>query len=224
MYLTRLLLNQRSQTVRRLLRDSHYQHILVMSLFDSIEDSSPRQALGVLHRLEETNNNCQLLVQSKVEPSSTRLPSGCLMPTSDAFTVRSLDPLFEQLQPGKRFRFRLRANPTRKINADPEGSRKTRVPLASDEQRAAWVQRKLAEAGLELLEQDGIPWLFQQPAGVAHGRRRKDAQVTHEGQLFEGVATVRNESLTREHLALGLGPGKAYGFGLLSLAPIWDSQ
>jgi CRISPR system Cascade subunit CasE len=43
--------------------------------------------------------------------------------------------------------------------------------------------------------------------------------MTHEGVVYEGVLSVVDAALARRSLADGIGPAKAYGFGLLSLSP-----
>jgi CRISPR system Cascade subunit CasE len=43
--------------------------------------------------------------------------------------------------------------------------------------------------------------------------------MTFGSVLFEGVLQVTDPDGFRETLATGIGSGKAYGFGLLSIAP-----
>jgi CRISPR system Cascade subunit CasE len=54
----------------------------------------------------------------------------------------------------------------------------------------------------------------------AESGSRGDAVVTFASVRFEGVLEVRDADRFREALANGIGPGKAYGFGLLSIAPV----
>ena len=63
-------------------------------------------------------------------------------------------------------------------------------------------------------------WLFQRPDGVSRGRKKGVGAITHEGCVFEGVLTISNPELAKRALIDGLGTAKAYGFGLLSLAPL----
>jgi len=47
--------------------------------------------------------------------------------------------------------------------------------------------------------------------------------MTFGSVLFEGRLTIDDVEKFRETLAIGIGSGKAYGFGLLSIAPASSS-
>jgi len=144
MMLTRLFLNAHSRDVQRALGDSHALHSRVMSMFPVVDAAAPRASLGVLHRLDSSDGGAvlQLLVQSKARPDATKLPAGFLDPAAGADAVSSTDlaPVLAAIQPGARFRFRLRANPTRKIDTKtgPDGKRRNgkRVPVRGEDGRA----------------------------------------------------------------------------------------
>ena len=59
------------------------------------------------------------------------------------------------------------------------------------------------------------------PEGVHHGRKT-DGTSRHDlaffSVLFEGILEVAEPSRLQETLAEGIGSGKGFGFGLLSLA------
>ena len=44
--------------------------------------------------------------------------------------------------------------------------------------------------------------------------------MTHLAVRFDGLLRVTDAGDFRETLICGIGPGKAYGFGLLSIAPV----
>jgi CRISPR system Cascade subunit CasE len=59
-----------------------------------------------------------------------------------------------------------------------------------------------------------------QPGGVLQGRkpgRGRGTRLTFEGALFEGNLEVVDSNLFFQTLSRGIGAGKAYGFGLLSI-------
>lgn len=223
MILSRFLLNGASRDVHRCLADSHHLHARVLSMFPEVATGPARAALGVLHRLEvaERAGTITLLVQSVATPDASRLPAAFLDPHAggDAASSTSLGPLLDGLAPGARYRFRLRANPTRKIDtkSGPDGERRNgrRVPVRGDEERLAWLGRKLEAAGLAIVQESVVR---QAPQGVARGRRAAGT-ATHDAHVFEGVVAVVDPARVREAVAHGIGSGKAYGFGLLSLAP-----
>jgi CRISPR system Cascade subunit CasE len=130
MHLSRFLLNAASRDVQRCLADSQALHARVMDLFAPKGNEIGRLALGVLHRLEvmEGEGIAQLLVQSGTPPDPSRWPQAFLDPRvgADASATTPLAPLLEQICEGAVFRFRLRANPTRRIDtkSSPEGTRR----------------------------------------------------------------------------------------------------
>lgn len=229
MFLTRLRLDPHHRDVQRCVADSQALHHFVLRLFDGAEAmvGARRAALGVLHRLESRDDGAtlDLLVQSRTEPDLRAIPSELLVIAHDSVSTTSLEPLLARLTPGVSFRFRLRANPTRKIDtksgADCGRRNGTRVPVRGEDGRAVWLQRRLEVAGMRLAEdEDGNPWLRQRPDGVAHGHRRRTALLSHDGYVFEGVLSIVEPLTARAAFTAGIGPAKAYGFGLLSLAPL----
>lgn len=64
-----------------------------------------------------------------------------------------------------------------------------------------------------------IPDTRSNPIPKVHGGRRGTGQLTFGAVLFEGRLRVTDADLFRAALASGIGPAKAYGFGLLSIAP-----
>lgn len=128
---------------------------------------------------------------------------------------------------GDRVRFRLRANPVVKIN----GSRhRPRIPKADFEaggerrERAFikahedWLAHKIGDAAADV----SVPTLV---TGWAWGwRTRHEPQPSQRMQwwsvLFEGTFRVKDTAALHNHLETGIGPAKAFGFGLLSIAPV----
>jgi CRISPR system Cascade subunit CasE len=195
-------------------------HTRVMSMFPDGVGGAARAALGILHRLEraERGDVLSLLVQSKVRPAPERLPPGFLDPLAgaDAVGTTDLTPVHRAIEVGARFRFRLRANATRRIDTKSaaDGTRRNgrRVPVRGDEGREAWVRSRLAAHGMRL-----VGSCEQRPEGRSLGHA--DPRVrTHEGCVFDGLLEVVDAERAVRALAQGIGPAKAYGFGLLSLA------
>ncbi|GAB7026583.1 type I-E CRISPR-associated protein Cas6/Cse3/CasE [Geotalea toluenoxydans] len=122
------------------------------------------------------------------------------------------------LQEGQRLRFFLVANPIKMIN--DEGGRKNasgepkkcRVPLVKEEDQRAWIERKFQDvAQLENLVIDPVfPLRF---------RKNKENRVGKIQQVsFQGVFNVTGPDALAALVKTGIGPAKAFGCGLLSLA------
>lgn len=222
MYLTLMRLNPHSTAVQRDLRDIHALHRTIMRAFPPVVDSEQkaRAYWGVLHRLEVERQTGRVLlyVQSRIAPNWSFLPDGYLavdgMPNP---AVKSVAEAYAAIREGRILRFRLRANPTRKIDtkSGPNGERRNgrRVPLASLDRQVQWLVDKGKQHGFELLQ------VAVAAAGAAELVHSHTTGRTFQGVLFEGRLRVANAERFRTALASGIGPGKAYGFGLLSIAP-----
>ncbi|MFN0095622.1 MAG: type I-E CRISPR-associated protein Cas6/Cse3/CasE [Dehalococcoidia bacterium] len=242
LFLSRLTLNLRSRDTQRLLGDCHAMHRLVMSGFPDVPEGPARQALGVLYRVEERpeRHSAQVFIQSAQAPAWA-------FETRDIGVEgpRSLDPLLAKVAAGARFRFRLRANPTRRVHErsaqGPEAREQAsavgkRVPLRREDDRLAWLARKGEDAGFALLTvtvSGGVDAESRTSASASNaradpGERLRGRQgfeggvrnLDFESCLFEGVLEVRDSGRLAAAVRAGVGPAKAFGMGLLSLAPV----
>lgn len=220
MYLSLLRLDPVDQRVQQDLRDPHSLHRTVMRAFPSVLDpeQEARAFWGVLHRLELERRTGRVLlyVQSRVEPDWSFLPPECLVQDGLANpAVKSVSAVYERIAAGQTLRFRLRANPTRKIDtkSGPNGKRRNgrRVPLVGLEQQVEWLARKAEASGFGLLQ------VSVAATGAAELVRSHARGCVFQGVLFEGRLMVREPEPFRQALVNGLGPGKAFGFGLLSV-------
>ncbi|MEX1247564.1 MAG: type I-E CRISPR-associated protein Cas6/Cse3/CasE [Anaerolineales bacterium] len=216
MYLSRLILNPRSQQVRRELSDPYQMHRTIMAAFPENLPAGER----VLFRIDglDGGQSLALLVQSQNPPDWNHL----LQPgkhylleddQGDNPAVKSFDP---SLKEGQSFRFRLRANPTVKKDRD-EKKQGRRVALLREEEQLAWLKRKMQACGADILG-----------ARVAH-EGKNVAQMHRPGQIhkaslvavrFDGILQVTEPEKFKDALRLGIGSAKGLGFGLLSLAPV----
>ncbi|MCC6998525.1 MAG: type I-E CRISPR-associated protein Cas6/Cse3/CasE [Deltaproteobacteria bacterium] len=218
MNLSRLLLNPMNRDVRRAIADAQVLHGLVMKGFPTVEGN--RHGGSILHRCELDRRSGQIVlyVQSGASPSWNTLPAGVLLDLGEELqnpAVRSLDPLEKAVRQGAVFRFRLRANVTRKIPAGAERPNGTRVPIREADKQLEWLQRKAATAGFRIQEPAAV---WTRPEARAWGTR-KGARLTFEAVTFDGLLEVVEPAALLKALASGIGPAKAYGCGLLSLAP-----
>jgi CRISPR system Cascade subunit CasE len=227
MHLSRLLLNPRSLEVRRDLSNVHNLHRRVLTAFEDLQREKARADYGVLFRVEASaSGNMALLVQSAERPNWDRLPDGYLLGSFEINpAVTELSPLFASLRAGAKFKFRLRANPTKRLRTGSDAPGK-RVELRGQEALAAWFARKAQEAGFgparsASTEGQNSIWessLLVQEEGKALGRR-DGGRLTLASVLFEGELAVCDPEALQLALQRGIGSGKSYGFGLLSIAP-----
>lgn len=235
MFLSKLILNHRSRAVRRDLADCQELHRTLMAAFPHTKAQSARDEFGLLFRLETSVRSGQVtaIVQSALEPSWGQLPSGYLLEAENNPACKPVNGSYSSLMIGQRLAFRLRANPTKKIGTrrkDAEGGKSNgqRIEIRGEENQIAWLHRKADQHGFRLVgvrikpeiadvrarpENKVIGWREVNDA-VAPKRRMTFAAVA-----FEGVLEITDADKFKQALADGIGSGKAYGFGLLSIAP-----
>lgn len=214
MYLSRLILNPRNRRVQKEVADPYQMHRSLMNAFpDNLTSGEER----VLFRLEQRprSGDLTLLVQSWILPDWSWLAEpnarGYLRPVSAPNpAVKEFDL---DLAPGQTLAFRLRANPTAK-RLLPDGSRK-RVGLVREEEQRDWLERKAEQGGFRVLsvrtsDQSKVyGWVYQN--NTKH-------KLTLFSVQFDGLLQVEDPDQVQETVRQGIGSGKAFGFGLLSLA------
>lgn len=225
MYLSRLTLNPAVAEVRRDLADCHQLHRTIMGAFPPDGGKGARARFGVLHRLEVQPRTQQpvLYVQSGIRPDWTHLPRRYLL---EGPAVKELSAHYEAIQSGMFLRFRLLANVTRKVKSGPEGIRKNgrRVMIWQEGDQIDWLRRHGEAGGFEVIELSSQPGTLDlltvnAPTGWRWGKHPA-GRLAFGAVLFEGRLRVTDAARFRETLAQGVGPAKAYGHGLLSVAKV----
>jgi CRISPR system Cascade subunit CasE len=228
MYLSKLLINVISRDFRRDHADIRQMHRTIMSGFDDITDGTPaRQSLAVLWRLDDVHRGFALYVQSLAKPEWARLPADYLAETA---RVRTLQPVLDSIAPGRRFAFRLVASPTRTIPrpADRERvaeGRRTqgiKVPHHKPENQIDWLVRQGERMGFVIPSgRNGQPDVAPTPCLKLIGQQRSGERgpITITPVRFDGHLVITDNTAFAEAIRTGIGRGKAYGCGLVSLAP-----
>ena len=207
LWLTRLILNTRHQAVRADLRDAVNLHKRVMTLVPDGLGDQARAQTGVLFRLEENHSGISVLIQSRVRPNLDRLPAGY-----GTAAVKDIDPLLTRLRPGLPVHYRIAANPSKRLAKADDHHKAKQVIALSGTAADQWWSRKAAEHGLALSS------LLASPMPSAHGKTNQGRQVRHAVTRFDGLAVITDAERLRAAIAEGIGRGKSYGCGLLSLA------
>ncbi|MER6694784.1 type I-E CRISPR-associated protein Cas6/Cse3/CasE [Streptomyces minutiscleroticus] len=206
--LARIRLNPHSREVQRDLRDATQMHRTVMRMVPDHLGTSPRLKAGLLYRLEETDTTSTLLVQA-AQLDAARLPAGY-----GHAQTKSLAPMFTALRKGLAVRYRVVLNPAKRerLPLEQKGKHGRIIPLSGAD-ADQWWQRRAEAAGLHLH--------VLTPTNLNPVRPRgKDASpMRHSLMRYDGTATVTDPTALTETLLTGIGRGKAYGAGLLSLAP-----
>lgn len=228
MILSKLVLNSRSREVIRDLADCQEMHRTILSAFPQASGAA-RAEFGVLFRIDFARGGMPtLLVQSRERPDWSKLPRSYPAKSPEA---KDVSEAYASIKENATLRFRLRANPTRRIDtkSGPGGERRNgrRVELRTEAEQLEWLRRKGAAHGFEVLSvsaSNSVPNVRVSDEGKARGYRANGtpqarSPLTFASVLFEGLLRVTDAGAFRLALGHGIGSAKAYGFGLLSIAP-----
>jgi CRISPR system Cascade subunit CasE len=223
-YLTKLSLNPRNSLVRKCLGDCHKLHSLVMQGFPNVdgEKAEVRKKFGVLHRLEldAKLGTISLLVQSAFK-SVWNFTDDVVV--EDGFSQKEIGQIYNFLPNETELMFRIRANPTKCVSAKNTDFAKfagKRVELRTSEDQIEWLKRKSGQHGFRLTAvkvNSEVENVAATPNGKVYGNH-KQGKLTFNSVIFDGNLKITDAEKFKETLIHGIGQGKAYGFGLLSIA------
>jgi len=234
MFLSRLQLNMHNRAVRRDLADCQELHRTLMAAFPHTKVRAARDEFGLLYRLEFAARSglATAIVQSASEPNWGQLPSGYLLEAENNPACKPVNGSYSSLMAGQRLAFRLRANPTYKTGTrrkDAEGGKSNgkRIEIRGEENQIAWLHRKADQHGFRLVGvriRPEVADVRARPESKVIGWREVNddsapkRQLTFAAVVFEGLLEITDADKFKQTLADGIGSGKAYGFGLLSVA------
>ncbi len=206
LHLTQILVSYEDALRLLRIRDTYDWHQRVWQAFGGHDG----QARDFLIRVDRKEESFRVLILSRSVPAK---PDWC--PT-DCFGTKEIP---DQFFAHRRYRFSLLANPTKKIRSNRAGERTKngrRVPVTERGELTGWLQRK-AEAGGFNIDVDSLRTVprgreFFHKDGTSHG--------THTAVEFQGELAVTDLTQFRATVAAGIGSAKAFGFGLLVLAPL----
>ena len=202
MYLTQLNLRRMDRGAMKALADVYRLHQVVMKGFAAYSSTD-----RVLYRVEpeERNSHVTVLVQSLQIPDWS-----CFADEKQGVVsarVKEFSPTFKR---GDAFKFRLRANPV--VTRDGK-----RYGLIRDESLLEWLGKKEQNFGARFCSMSVIDEGYVTGSKGNHeGQHRMSLKVAR----FEGVLEVGDPPKFNAVFAAGIGPAKAFGCGLISLARV----
>jgi CRISPR system Cascade subunit CasE len=204
LYLSKLLLPN-TRYAARLAGDFLRTHHLVCAGLGTTRARA--QALYATNR-----QRGEILVQSRTRPDWTHQAVTDLVRVTSQ--VKDISTLHEGINPGDRLSFELTAAPHQVVQG-------RQIPLRERDQTLAWLERRLAPAAdfvdvVALLRpvtsQPVHEQIEQADPFAVTGRRPRRAFSPVQ---FWGIAKVTDPDAFRTLASAGIGPGKAYGFGLM---------
>lgn len=250
MYFTRFPVNKTRRDARRLLGSPYAMHAAIAGSFpsrrseDSHEDGSEGRLLWRLD--DQPDGSLVLYIVSTRVPSLVGLDEQLGWPDLEPqWAMRSYDRFLAGIEVGRRYGFRLVANPV--VNrckiTNAHGDSK-RLPHLTALQQTAWLVGKDAYKGLDM----EVPELFQRQETsraerngfnvVADDRNGQPLvkvsdmrtltfkqgaggdTITLATARYDGLLEVTDADALRRALVCGIGHGKGFGCGLLTLVPV----
>lgn len=206
-FLAQIHINPRSRQAHRDLADAHRMHQRVMSLFPDGVDATPRSAAAVLYRVEVNSRGTALLVQSNIEACFDKLPEDY-----GSAATRDISPLLAALEKDMAVRYRIDINPM--ITGPANGAKRGPRILLNGQAATTWWTARAESHGLLLLG-----YQHRTDRDPAHGVRPDGITIRHNIIRFDGAALITDAEKLRESIRTGIGKGRPYGCGLLSIAP-----
>lgn len=209
-YISQLTLNPRSRMAQR---ESYDPYQLHRTLMKGLPDGVDRAKANLLHRLEihPRTGALTLLAQSTVQPdwqSLTEAGQGHYL-----LSPPKCKPVNLHLENGRALRFRLVANPTvKKVRRAENGARKNsnRVPMLCEACQLSWFYKKARQHGFKIMD------AYVSQTTTLNARKQAIKLFTAQ---FDGLLEITDSDKFNHAVQEGIGPAKAFGCGLLSLAP-----
>lgn len=217
MYLTRMYLNWRRRSAMKLLDSPQRMHAAVASCIPP--DAQVPQSGRVLWRVDRDADRVALIVVTPREPDLALVVEQAGWQTGEMWQTRSYTPLLAALDVGQAWHFRLTANPTYSGRKPGWNDTKPRGHTTVKQQER-WLLDRSAKFGFEI--PDGPAGC----SGLSISERntlrfqRAGRQVVVTAATYGGTLQVTDPELMRSALVNGIGRAKAYGCGLLTLAPV----
>lgn len=227
-YISHIALNTSRRETRRLLGNPQAMHAKVMKSFFP-DDLEREGAARVLWRVDSTRERDDLYIVSAARPDLTGFVEDAGWPTLATWKTREYAQRLDNLTKGQQWGFRLVANPTY-YQVQEEG-RSKRLAHATPQHQIKWLLGKAETNGfqiadLEVLTESGIE--LRPSVQVSRERNwkfpRNGKTVTVKSVQFDGILTVTDPAAFREALLNGIGAAKAYGCGLMTIAPVKTTE
>lgn len=168
-------------------------HQTIMRAFTAMEPGR------VLYRLEPRTDEIQVIAQSR------NVPDWSLIERNYFLHEPSYKRVELKICADQELRFRLRANPTIKSGGKREG-------ILQEKEQLSWLERKGKTNGFEVIEARSYGQRME------YGKGHNENEVRLFCTTFEGILSVTDPCKVIDAVENGIGSGKGFGNGLLSLA------
>lgn len=228
MFISQTVLNPRRRGAKHLLYSPQRMHAVVMAAFAPSElPQSTRER--ILWRVDEKEHHHELLVVSPGMPDLTQIVEEAGWPQTSPGKTKDYGQLLSRVQLGSQWHFRVRANPVTAVK-QPGQSRGKILAHTTVEQQANWWISRAEANGMKIIPPPTLPVDPPRAADLVQVKEREISRfhrsansgkkVTLSSAVFEGALQVTDAERLKTVLVGGIGRGRAYGCGLLTLATL----
>lgn len=209
-YITRIQLDFRKRKTMRAMVQPSIFHGIVENCFE-LENPRKRH----LWRLDLTRRDNYLLIVSREKPEIASAVDQIGFYKGSA--VKSYTEFLNSIKNGRTYRFQLKANPVKrpKVNGKSHA-----VPLISEEEQLDWLNCHSKNHGFAVLPNKIKIIEDETTCFTKKTKERTRTPITMKCVTYDGVLTVTDADTLRKTLMDGMGRERAFGCGLLTLAPI----
>lgn len=209
MFLTKMELDITKRHTMKALESPNLIHGAVESAFQGERERN-------LWRIDRLGGRYYLLLLSNQKPSLQHAISQFGL-EGESWQTKSYQPLLERIEENTIWRFRLTANPTKSCKESSQNRGIVRAHITTHYQEQ-WLAERCESCGFSLQPQEfsvvESRWLkFYKGAN-----RKKPVSLL--AVTYEGILTVTDKERFQATLQKGIGRGKAYGMGMLTVARI----
>lgn len=194
MFISKVTMDLSKREVALDLDDRDRLHRKLLLLFPDYPGGArnARELMGILFRVEAP----VIYLQSSIAPIQSRLPDGYKI-----LITKETTSTFSSIKAGGEYRFRLEANVTYR-----DSQTRSRLALQEEAEIEQWLFRRGDLGGFEIVDyaMETLPPVKAR-RGMFHAVR------------FDGVLKVKTIAPFIKALKEGIGPGKVYGLGMVSL-------
>ena len=210
-YLSKLVLDPYSRRVRSDISNIYELHRTIMRAFPK---DINRKASAVLFRLDHVvnrlNPNPLILVQSIVKPEWDFLENIQYL-ADEKIQIKTYQPI---IKTGNIYRFKIHANPTRRSSKT-----KKLIPIVKEEELLEWIAAKGKQNGF-LPDLSSI-LIRKNPLIQLYKKNGDENQcISLAVTAFSGFLKITDPEKFTTGLTKGIGRGRSFGCGLLSIAKI----
>ena len=201
MYLAKIETSLSEPVIRAALQDAQKIHRLVAGLYQR-----PRQEAELVYRIQTQGQKVSLYLYASLPADRSRVLPGMTLAGE-----REMGEWLDTMQTGQLWGFDLLTMPFKKVAEDGRNSR--RRVLRRQEERFAWLARKAEQNGFAILN---VQETSTEKTSAAHAEE-KGGRLYLDTYRYSGMLQILDAERFRDAVRHGIGPGKAYGLGMLLL-------